>query len=108
MNYEAVTNAILKYMGKKPSDHGAYTDLLSACRQWEQENFQAAHAVNGQLKATAAKMLRESSPKEASFFYENWRKSSCSMLRTSLTASSCISNWTGSPKTVFMLLGDII
>ena len=34
MNYEAVTNAILKYMGKKPSDHGAYTDLLSACRQW--------------------------------------------------------------------------
>lgn len=75
MNYEAVTNAILKYMGKKPSDHGAYTDLLSACRQWEQENFQAAHAVNGQLKATAAKMLRESSPKEAAFFYEMWRKS---------------------------------
>lgn len=75
MNYDAVTNAILRHMNNKPNDHGAYTDLLSACRQWEQENFQAAHAVNGQLKATAAKMLRQGSPQEASFFYEMWRKS---------------------------------
>ena len=75
MNYDAVTNAILRHMNKKPNDHGAYTDLLSACRQWEKENFQAAHAVNGQLKATAARMLRECSPQEASFFYEMWRKS---------------------------------
>ncbi|MDO4426356.1 MAG: hypothetical protein Q4D17_11415, partial [Planctomycetia bacterium] len=75
MNYEAVTNAILQYMKKKPADHGAYTDLLSACRQWEKENFQAAHAVNTTLKANAAKMLRQCSPQEANFFYEMWRKS---------------------------------
>lgn len=75
MNYEAVTNAILQYMKKKPSDHGAYVDLLSACRQWENENFQAAHAINSTLKANSAKMLRECSPKEADFYYDMWRKS---------------------------------
>lgn len=58
MDYQAVTSAILRFIDNKPLDHGGYTDLLSAVRQWEEEDFQAAHAVNGQLRELAAKTLR--------------------------------------------------
>jgi len=49
--------------------------LLSLCRQWEAEDFQAAHEVSKELRVLSAKQLRRTSPKEAEHFYEAWRKS---------------------------------
>lgn len=46
-----------------------------SCRQWEEENFQEAHALNKELRVMAAKQLRLASPSEAEKFYEAWRKS---------------------------------
>ena len=75
MDYQAVTSAILRFIDNKPLDHGGYTDLLSAVRQWEEEDFQAAHAVNGQLRELAAKTLRVCPAADADFFYESYKRS---------------------------------
>lgn len=75
MDYQAVTGAILKFIAEKPFDKGAYIDLFSAARQWEEEDFQAAHAVNGQLRELAVKALRDCPTEDADFFYETYRKS---------------------------------
>lgn len=75
MDYQAVSNAILHCIDAKPFDHGAYTDLFSAVRQWENDDFQSAHAVNNQLRELAAKSLRLCHADEADFFYEIYRKS---------------------------------
>lgn len=75
MDYQAVTSAILRFIDNKPLDHGGYTDLLSAVRQWEEDDFQAAHAVNGQLRELAAKTLRVCPAADADFFYESYKRS---------------------------------
>lgn len=75
MDYKAVTGAILRFIEDKPLDHGAYTDLFSAARQWEEEDFQAAHAVNVQLRELATKTLRVCPVADTGFFYETYKKS---------------------------------
>lgn len=75
MDYVKLANNIVRHIENKPYDHGAYIDLLSLCRQWEEIDFQAAHDLNEKLRSLCAKQLRVCNPKEAQKFYEAWRKS---------------------------------
>ena len=75
MDYAKIAHSITKVIDTCPKDTGAYTDLFSLCRAWEEDDFKAAHEINQQLRSLCAKMLRASTPKEAEFFYETWRKS---------------------------------
>ena len=43
MDYRKLADSIKRHIGNRPEDHAAYIDLLSLCRQWEAEDFQAAH-----------------------------------------------------------------
>ena len=47
MDYRKIADGIQRYIENKPNDHTAYVDLLSLCRQWEEEDFQSAHGLNG-------------------------------------------------------------
>lgn len=75
MDYAKIAHSITRVISDRPKDTGAYTDLFSLCRAWEEDDFTAAHEINQQLRTLCAKMLRASTPKEAEFFYETWRKS---------------------------------
>lgn len=75
MDYAKIAHSITRVINDRPKDTGAYTDLFSLCRAWEEDDFKAAHEINQQLRTLCAKMLRASTPKEAEFFYETWRKS---------------------------------
>lgn len=75
MDYAKIAHSITRVINDRPKDTGAYTDLFSLCRAWEEDDFAAAHEINQQLRTLCAKMLRASTPKEAEFFYETWRKS---------------------------------
>lgn len=75
MNYERMSGTILAVMKKRPEDRGAYTDLFSLCRSWEEEDRQAAHLVNRELRGMCAKRLREAGAGERQFFYDLWRRS---------------------------------
>lgn len=75
MDYRKIADGIQRYIENKPDDHTAYVDLLSLCRQWEEEDFQSAHELNGELRRLCARQLHLVSPKEADKFYEAWRKS---------------------------------
>lgn len=75
MDYRKIADGIQRYIENKPNDHTAYLDLLSLCRQWEEEDFQSAHDLNGELRRLCARQLHLVSPKEADKFYEVWRKS---------------------------------
>lgn len=75
MDYQKLAESIKRHIENRPGDASAYTDLFSLCRQWEEENFQEAHALNKELRVMAAKQLRLASPSEAERFYEAWRKS---------------------------------
>ena len=75
MDYVKLANNIVRHIENKPYDQGAYIDLLSLCRQWEEIDFQAAHDLNEKLRSLCAKQLRVCNPKEAQKFYEAWRKS---------------------------------
>lgn len=75
MDYQKLAESIKRHIENRPRDASAYTDLFSLCRQWEEENFHEAHALNKELRVMAAKQLRLASPSEAERFYEAWRKS---------------------------------
>ena len=46
MNYEKLSGSIRAVIDHRPGDNGAYSDLFSLCREWETEDFSAAHKVN--------------------------------------------------------------
>lgn len=75
MDYQKFAENIRQHLERYPKDSLAYIECLSFCRQWEEENFQEAHALNKELRGMAAKQLRLASPSEAERFYEAWRKS---------------------------------
>ena len=75
MNYEVLCNAIVKYIEKNPFEQTAYTDLLSAARQWECDDFETAHEVNGKLRKTAMQRVKDCPPEAADFFFDIYRKS---------------------------------
>lgn len=74
MNYEILGNSIHGAMQKNPTDRTAYTDLFSLCREWEVEDFKAAHAMNKKLQSMSTKRLRECGATEAEFYYRTYRK----------------------------------
>lgn len=71
MNYEKLSGSIRAVIDRRPGDNGAYSDLFSLCREWETEDFSAAHKVNKELLAlSAGQVVRGGGAK----FYEQWRR----------------------------------
>ena len=71
MNYEKLSGSIQAVIDRRPGDNGAYSDLFSLCREWETEDFSAAHEVNKELLALSAdQVVRGGGAK----FYEQWRR----------------------------------
>lgn len=71
MNYEKLSGSIRAVIDRRPGDNGAYSDLFSLCREWETEDFLAAHKVNKELLALSAdQVVRGGGAK----FYEQWRR----------------------------------
>ena len=71
MNYEKLSGSIRAVIDQRPGDNGAYSDLFSLCREWETEDFSAAHKVNKELLALSAdQVVRGGGAK----FYEQWRR----------------------------------
>lgn len=71
MNYEKLSGSIRAVIDRRPEDSGAYSDLFSLCREWETEDFSAAHEVNKELLALSAnQVVRGGGAK----FYEQWRR----------------------------------
>ena len=70
-NYEKLSGSIRAVIDRRPGDVGAYSDLFSLCREWETEDFSAAHEVNKELLALSAdQVVRGGGAK----FYEQWRR----------------------------------
>lgn len=71
MNYEKLSGSIRAVIDRRPGDNGAYSDLFSLCREWETEDFSAAHKVNKELLMLSAdQVVRGGGAK----FYEQWRR----------------------------------
>lgn len=71
MNYEKLSGSIRAVIDRRPGDSGAYSDLFSLCREWETEDFSAAHKANKELLALSAdQVVRGCGVK----FYEQWRR----------------------------------
>lgn len=71
MNYEKLSGSIRAVIDRRPEDSGAYSDLFSLCREWETEDFSAAHKLNKELLALSAdQVVRGGGAK----FYEQWRR----------------------------------
>lgn len=71
MNYEKLAGSIRAVIDRRPEDSGAYSDLFSLCREWETEDFSAAHKVNKELLVLSAdQVVRGGGAK----FYEQWRR----------------------------------
>ena len=71
MNYEKLSGSIRAVIDRRLGDDGAYSDLFSLCREWETEDFSAAHKVNKELLALSAdQVVRGGGAK----FYEQWRR----------------------------------
>jgi predicted phage terminase large subunit-like protein len=71
MNYEKLSGSIRAVIDRRPGDNGAYSDLFSLCREWETEDFSAAHKVNKELLALSAdRVVRGGGAK----FYKQWRR----------------------------------
>ena len=71
MNYEKLSGSIRAVIDRRPGDNGAYSDLFSLCREWETEDFSAAHKTNKELLTLSAdQVVRGGGAK----FYEQWRR----------------------------------
>lgn len=71
MNYEKLAGSIRAVIDRRPGDNGAYSDLFSLCREWETEDFSAAHKVNKELLALSAEQVVRGGGAK---FYEQWRR----------------------------------
>lgn len=71
MNYEKLFSSIRAVIDRRPGDNGAYSDLFSLCREWETEDFSAAHKVNKELLALSADQVVHGGGAK---FYEQWRR----------------------------------
>lgn len=71
MNYEKLSGSIRAVIDRRPGDDGAYSDLFSLCREWETEDFSAAHEVNKELLALSADQVVRGGGEK---FYEQWRR----------------------------------
>lgn len=71
MNYEKLAGSIQTAINRRPEDSEAYSDLFSLCREWETEDFSAAHKVNKELLTLSADQVRHGGGVK---FYEQWRR----------------------------------
>lgn len=71
MNYEKLSGSIRAVIDRRPGDNGAYSDLFSLCREWETEDFSAAHKTNKELLALSAEQVVRGGGAK---FYEQWRR----------------------------------
>lgn len=71
MNYEKLSGSIRAVIDRRPEDNGAYSDLFSLCREWEAEDFSAAHKANKELLALSAEQVVRGGGAK---FYEQWRR----------------------------------
>lgn len=71
MNYEKLAGSIRAVIDRRPEDSGAYSDLFSLCREWETEDFSAAHKANKELLTLSADQVRHGGGVK---FYEQWRR----------------------------------
>lgn len=71
MNYEKLAGSIRAVIDRRPGDNGAYSDLFSLCREWEAEDFSAAHKLNRELLTLSADQVRHGGGAK---FYEQWRR----------------------------------
>ena len=71
MNYEKLAGSIRAVIDRRPEDSGAYSDLFSLCREWETEDFSAAHKLNKELLTLSADQVRHGGGIK---FYEQWRR----------------------------------
>lgn len=71
MNYEKLSGSIRAVIDRRPGDNGAYSDLFSLCREWETEDFSAAHKINKELLALSADQVVHGGGAK---FYEQWRR----------------------------------
>ena len=71
MNYEKLAGSIRAVIDRRPEDNGAYSDLFSLCREWEGEDFSAAHKLNRELLTLSADQVRHGGGVK---FYEQWRR----------------------------------
>lgn len=71
MDYEKLAVSIRAAIERRPGDDGAYKDLFALCREWEAENFTAAHRANKELLALSADQVRHGGGAK---FYEQWRR----------------------------------
>lgn len=71
MNYEKLSGSIRAVIDRRPGDNGAYSDLFSLCREWETEDFSAAHKMNKELLALSAEQVVRGGGAK---FYEQWRR----------------------------------
>ena len=71
MNYEKLSGFIRAVIDRRPGDSGAYSDLFSLCREWETEDFSAAHKANKELLTLSADQVRHGGGVK---FYEQWRR----------------------------------
>lgn len=74
MDYAKLSGTIRQAMERRPGDIGAYYDLFSLCRAWEQEDFRAAHAENKRLLASCAEQMKNVPVEKIGAFYEQWRR----------------------------------
>ena len=72
MDYERISESILKAIARLPADYDAYQDLFSLCRDWASEDHAAAHKTNNLLRG---KILAQAENGQESSFYGLWRKS---------------------------------
>lgn len=75
MDYEKLSDAILKTIKKKPEDIGAYEDLFSMCQNWAETDHEAAHKTNKWLKDMSAEAMSHAGTKQVESFYRLWRRS---------------------------------
>ena len=71
MNYEKLAGSIRAVIDHRPEDSGVYSDLFSLCREWETEDFSAAHKLNKELLTLSADQVRHGGGVK---FYEQWRR----------------------------------
>ena len=71
MNYEKLAGSIRAVIDRRPEDSGAYSDLFSLCREWETEDFSAAHKLNKELLTLSADQVKHGGGVK---FYEQWRR----------------------------------
>ena len=71
MNYEKLAGSIRAVIDRRPEDSGAYSDLFSLCREWETEDFSAAHKLNKKLLTLSADQVKRGGGVK---FYEQWRR----------------------------------